>query len=60
MQWCFFRKQTSARVDQHVLEGQKVARQRCQPHLFSNALVLPQRKGNICYHMTVAMQHSIA
>ena len=60
MQWCFFRQQTSARVDQHVPEGQKVAQQRCQPHLFSNAHWFYHNVKAKCYHMTIAMQHSIA
>ena len=37
MQRRFLRKQTSRRVDEHVLEGQKVAEQRSQPNLFSTA-----------------------
>lgn len=59
MQWRIHRKQTSLRVDEHVLEGQEAAQQRCQPHLFSTAHCFCH--GETAVHITTwLMLYSIA
>jgi len=50
LQRCFHSKQTSARLDQHVTEGQKAAKQSCQPHRFSIAH---------CFHRSEKARHII-